>query len=332
MQEEQIANIALENLKKNANITGKWQPIGQKELDGKTELTVDKQRLVFNTEIKTELRNHQLPQIYNKATQFEPLLVIAKRIFPAIKEELRQKQIAYLETNGNIYLKRDGITLWIENNKPLQVEKEKGNRAFTKTGLRVLFQFLLNEQNINLPYREMAAQTEVGLGNINYVMNGLLEAGFLVKLTKGTYKMQNKKALFEKWMTAYEERLKPDLKIGTFRFLKEEDFLNWKHLPLKNDKTWWGGEPAGDLFTNYLRPAELTLYTLETRNELIKNYRLVPDENGNVKAYKKFWKYDAVRDNIVPPLLVYTDLMNTQDRRCMETAQKIYDELLQNKL
>ena len=133
-------------------------------------------------------------------------------------------------------------------------------------------------------------------------------------------------------MAAYAERLKPALKIGTFRFLKEEDFTNWKKLPIRNGKTWWGGEPAGDILTNYLRPAELTIYTTETRNDLIKNYKLIPDEKGNVKAYKKFWQQDEVNDNTVPPLLIYADLINTNDRRCMQTAQKIYDEFLQNKL
>ena len=107
---------------------------------------------------------------------------------------------------------------------------------------------------------------------------------------------------------------------GTFRFLKEEDFTNWKKLLIRNGKTWWGGKPAGDLFTNFLRPAELTLYTTDTRNELIKNYRLIPDEKGNVNAYKKFWQHDGVNDKVVPPLLVYADLVNTNDRRCMETA------------
>ena len=96
-------------------------------------------------------------------------------------------------------------------------------------------------------------------------------------------------------------------------------------------KTLWGAEPAGDLLTDYLRPGELTMYTLEDKRELIKNYRLIPDEKGNVKVYQKFWNYDEVNDNIVPPLLVYIDLMNTNDRRCKETAQKIYEQLLQNK-
>ena len=33
-----------------------------------------------------------------------------------------------------------------------------------------------------MPYCEIAAEAEVGLGNINYVMNGLKEMGFLIKL------------------------------------------------------------------------------------------------------------------------------------------------------
>jgi hypothetical protein len=35
--------------------------------------------------------------------------------------------------------------------------KGKGNRAFTKTGLKVVFQFLLKDKFVNMPYREIAA-------------------------------------------------------------------------------------------------------------------------------------------------------------------------------
>lgn len=71
---------------------------------------------------------------------------------------------------------------------------------------------------------------------------------------------------------------------------------------------------------------------MEKRNELIKNYRFVPDENGNVKVYQKFWQYEEKENKVVPPLLVYADLINTGDRRCIETAQKIYEKYLQDKL
>jgi hypothetical protein len=162
-------------------------------------------------------------------------------------------------------------------------------------------------------------------------MNGLKELNFLIEVRAQDFRLHNKKELLQKWIVAFEEKLKPDLLIGTFRFLKNEDFLNWKKLPLKEGRTWWGGEPGGDLYTNYLRPQILTLYTIETKNELIKNYKLIPDDAGNVKIYKKFWHFDTGPNNVVPPLLVYADLMNTGDRRSVETAEKVYNAFLQNK-
>lgn len=332
MTEVEIVDIALENLKKNAGITGNWNNHGEKGLDGRLELIIDHLPVKFNTEIKQELRDHQLPKIIEQAKRFTPLMIVANRISPKIKEELRLNEIAYLEANGNIWLKQEGLLVWMDTQKPLPNIKNKANRAFTKTGLKVLFHFLLHENDINLPYREIANIVQVGLGNINYVINGLKEMDFLIKLNKDKYKLINKKELLDKWVTAYGERLKPTLQISTFHFLKQEDFNDWKNLPIHIGKTYWGGEPAGDLLTNYLRPAELTLYTTETRNELIKNYRLIPDEKGNIKVFKKFWKRENANENIVPSLLVYADLINTNDRRCTETAQKVYDEFLQNKL
>lgn len=332
MTTHRIVHIALENLQKNVGITGNWVEHGITELDGKVEFFAENNNLKFNVEIKQELRNHQLPKIIEQAQRLGPMMVVANRIFPKIKEELRQHQIAYLETNGNIWLRQNGTFIWVDTEKPLPEIKDKGNRAFTKTGLKVLFHFLLHENDINLPYREIANITEVGLGNINYVITGLKELGFLIKLNKDEYYLVNKKELLNKWITAYDEKLKPALHTGTFRFLRAEDFNNWKNLPITNGKTLWGGEPAADLITNYLRPAELTMYTIETRQDLIKNYRMIPDENGNIKTYKKFWQMEKGNDNVVPPLLVYADLMNTNDRRCIETAQKIYDEFIQNNL
>lgn len=324
--------MALENLQKNAGITGDWEEYGQKELDGQIKLVIENQPLKFNAEIKQELRNHQLPRIIDQAQRIGPLMVVANRIFPKIKEELRHNHIAYLEANGNIYLKQGGIMLWLDGQKPVQPITEKGNRAFTKTGLKVLYHFLLDEQLVQLRYREIANITDVALGNLNYIMNGLKKLNFLIEVRDQTFRLNNKKELLQKWMVAYEERLKPALLLGTFRFLKEEDFLNWKNLGIDTAKTKWGGEPAGDLYTNYLRPQTLTLYTIENRNELIKNYRLIPYEKGNIKVYKKFWHLDDGPAQTVPPLLIYADLMNTNDRRCIETAQKIYDRFLQNKL
>ena len=329
MRTTEIVNIALENLQNNTNIIGEWEDnthIRNHLLDGIITLRVDHKTYRINTEVKTTLRNHQLYQIKELSKANKPFLLVAEHIFPKIKDELRQNEIAYLEVNGNIYLKEPGLYLWIDNHKPMQQEKEQVNRAFTKTGLRVIFLFLLHEEIVNYPYRKLAQMAEIGLGNVHNVMNGLKQAGFLLKMNKDEHRLVNKKELLEKWMVAYAEKLQPALHIGNFRFLKEEDHKNWKRIPILPDKTFWGGETAAALLTNYLRPEILTLYTEENRNELIKHYRLIPDENGKVKVYKKFWNDYNVGGNTVDPILVYADLMNTGDGRCMETAKKLLDE------
>jgi len=332
MNENEIVHFALENLLKYSQINGKWEASNLKELDGKITLFIDNQRIKYNVEIKNELRSHQLQRILSLNQNYGPIMVIAAKLFPRIKEELRLNQIAYLEANGNIFLKANGTSIWIDAHKPLQTKKNNSSRAFTKTGLKVVFQFLLDDTWVNQTYRQIAEQTGSGIGNISNIISGLKQDGFLLAISKNQYKLNHKKELLNKWMDAYDKKLKPSLRVGTFRFLNENDFNNWGNLAIKHGKTIWGGEPAGDLYTKYLRPAELTLYTVETRNEIIKNYRLIPDENGNVKVYRKFWHNGEIKVNTVPPLLAYTDLMNTNDRRCTETAQKIYDEYLQNKL
>jgi hypothetical protein len=327
MKETEIIYIAIENLRKTAKIEGVWENKIKQGFDGVLTLFIGNEKIDFNTEIKDELRNHQLFQIEEWAKTYPPFMVVAKRIFPKIKEDLRQLNIAYLEANGNVFFHENKFRYFIDANKPLQTPKEKQNRAFTKTGVKVLFHFLLNPELVNMPHREIAQTAVVAHGNIAYILNGLKGNGFLARLNKNTFQLMNKKELLDKWMVAYKETLQPTLEIGRFRFANEENFTHWRNINLLEGETWWGGEPAGDLLTNYLRPGELTIYTTETRNELMRNYRLIPDPKGDVRVYKKFWNYETNDNNkAVPPLLTYVDLINTGDKRCRETAEMIYKQ------
>ncbi len=329
---EKIINMALHNIENQCEIQGKWKPTGLPDLDGKLILTFQGHKLTFNIEVKTELRHHQLPGLQNLAKKHAPLMIVAHRIFPKIKEELRHLNIAYLEANGNIFFQEKGTYICIDTQQPLPTINTDRNRAFTKTGLRVVFQFLLAEEFINLPYREIAERLAVGLGNINYVMTGLKEMGFIVHLDKKRYRLQNKKQLLDKWITAYKEKLQPDLLIGRFDFLDKDDYLRWKDILLIPNKTRWGGEPAANILTDYLQPGKYTIYTAETRLEVIKKYKLFPEDNGPVAVYRKFWEDVPGYETTVPPILVYADLASEGDRRLTETAEKIYNEYLQNKL
>lgn len=330
MNEQEIIQYAINNIQKGGTINVEWKELHNDDaIDGKLLLHLNKHTIALYAEIKKELRTIHLAKIEELAITKNPFIIVAQRIFPKIKEELRKRNIAYLEANGNIFLNKDEIYLYIDGNTPIELKNKTTNRAFTKTGLKVIYQFLIKDC-INRTYREIAELTDTGIGTLNTIFNGLKEEGFLIQLTKNELQMENKKKLLDKWVLEYEKRLKPTLTIGTFRFLNKDDFYNWKNIPLKKGKTIWGGEPAGDLLTNYLRPEELTLYTNEERSDLMKNYRLVPDLEGNIKVFKQFWIDEQENTKTVHPLLAYADLMNNGDRRCTETAQKIYDEYLQD--
>jgi hypothetical protein len=330
MEQEWVDNT-FNKIKLDYQIDANWIiKEAKNDLDRTMRFIIDNQEFIYHIEIKNELRNHQLDQIQHLADKHKPLMIIARRIFPKLKEYLRAHEIAYLEGNGNIFLKKGKTYIYIDGNKPLVTEKVVGLRIFTKTGLKLIFEMLQDETILNMPYRKLAQKAKIGLGNVNNIVNELKVQGYLLKMNRGEWKITRKKELLEKWVAAYPEKLKPALKAGQFRFLKDEDFNNWKNLKIKPMKTWWGGEPGGDLLTHYLRPARLTLYTTETREELIKHYRLIPDVNGKIEVYNKFWDRNTANDQIAPPLLVYADLINAGDQRCIETAQKVYNEYLAN--
>ena len=102
-------------------------------------------------------------------------------------------------------------------------------------------------------------------------------------------KITDKKNLIDKWAYEYVRKLKPSLLIGTFRFANSENLGKLARTRLKYRAYPMGGEPGADVLTTYLRPEELTLYTEENISTLIKKFHLLPDSQGNVKVYQKFW-------------------------------------------
>ncbi|MFM7428621.1 MAG: type IV toxin-antitoxin system AbiEi family antitoxin [Flammeovirgaceae bacterium] len=331
--EQEIIQKAIENLQKNGFLKAKWKNGKDHKLDGEMDILVEGKPLHFFVEVKQELRNHHLTKIFEQAHQWKNLLVIANTILPGIKEELRQRHICYLEGNGNIFIERQPFFIWLDQNKPLPRQKEKPNRAFAKTGLQVVFLFLNNPEYINKPYRAIAKAADTALGNVNNIINGLIELGFLVRKNKDELILHNTKALLDKWVIAYEEKLKPALHVGNFRFTGTNADKNWKALDLPAGETVWGGEPGGDILTNHLRPEILTIYTNEPNKDLMTRYKIVPDNLGQLKVYKKFWEnLDLKKTKAAPPILVYADLINTNEKRCVETAQKIYEQYIEPNL
>lgn len=332
MNELDILNNAIYNLETEIPITWVWKTIANNKdigIDGELNMTLNNKPILFMVEIKKDVRNHQLLNILNYNSEFQNFLLVAEKLFPKVKKELREHEVNYLEGNGNVYINQNDMFLYIDTNKTLKTKKDKGNRAFTKTGLKVIFHFLLDSQLINNTQREIAEITNVALGNIPLILNGLLETNFILKLNKNKYLINDYDELLNKWITAFEQTLKPKIFKQRFRFQNENQ--DWRAVLFNRDKTVWGGEPAGDILTNHLRPEKFIIYTRETVKDLMLNYRLIPDDEGDLWAYDLFWN-SQFNENTAPAILVYADLMIGNDKRSKETANKILNEQIKPNL
>jgi len=329
MKDNLIHTVIYEILKEH-KINALWEDLIVPEIDGLIKLNYKGHTQEFYVEIKKELREYQLPNIFKLKEVYDPIMVIAEKLFPKIKNTLVEQGIAYIEMGGNINIETDNMLLKVERKQKKHLKQEKYGRAFTKTGLKALLLFLTIENDINDTYREIAKNAGIALGNVKLILEGLIEEGFALKVNEKELKLTNKDQLLQKWGTAYAEKLKPALKVGNFRFNNPNDVHKWKNIKLKKAHTQWGGEPAGNIYTKYLQPEYLTIYTNEKKADLIKNYRLIPDPEGNVIVYEKFWKEREPDRNVVPPVIAYADLLATGKKRCIETAQKIYEQFIEN--
>jgi hypothetical protein len=325
MKEKDILDQAIHTFTPLLNGTGYWDNYKDKELDGNLNLKLPQGELEFKVLVKQEVREHIIRTIQELNRKYPDFLLVAYRIYPKYRELLKEMGINYLEANGNTFIQTKDHYIWIDKFPTLKSVEDDTNRAFTKTGLKVFFQLLVDDQNLNINQRELAEQAGVALGNIPLVLKGLRTAGLLVNKGKFGHDWVNKEEVIAQWVNAYKTTLKPILLKGKFRLPKDKD---WKEIKLPTDQTNWGGEPGADLLTEYLRPEKFILFTDLNKNDFIKKTRLMPDLKGEIEVYDTFWEFENQQEGVVPPLLVYADLIINGDKRSLDTAQLIYDRYI----
>ncbi len=307
---KEVLHIAIENLAKQGI---------EVQLKPNDRIAFNGGKLVLDILYKKELRQYQLDELKEQSNGY---MLVSEHLSAKIKEQLRASKIAYLEANGNIFVNTDNCFLFVDTNKKLQLKKETSNKAFTATGLKVLFQLLIKPDLINQTQREIATEANVGLGNIPQIIDGLKELGYLLRLKKGEYVWEHKEELLKRWCDEYTTKLRPKLHIGAFTGEP-------KQLKLDNKQTTWGGEKGAEILTNYLRPEKFLLYTKLNKIDLIKTHRLRPSESGNIEVLEMFWDNDT---ETAPPLLIYAELISTREKRNVETAEIIYNDYIKPNL
>lgn len=332
MLENDILFNAVENLKKWVQLPIEISESDDRSIDA--VLRIGNAR-AYHIEVKRDVHKSNLPSVLEQLSRLiidSPILV-AKSISKSAKEILKRENISYLDMAGNCFIKNnEGLYIQIEGEKLEGIEGKRKHVAFNKNGIKLIYTLLLDEHLINQSYSSIAEAANISKSTVGSILKDLKEKKFLLQINNDIRKLTNKKELQEKWIYSYNEKLKPSLLRGKFRFMPNR-LSEWKSLDLGID-TFWGGEPAADLLTDYLSPGDWTIYSNRSKNDLLRHLHLVPDpKEGNVSVYNVFWNLNenhfanATRQ-IVNPLLVYADLIGTNDNRNFETARKIYEQEL----
>jgi len=253
-------------------------------------------------------------------------LLVADYINPVMADRLKELDIWFLDTVGNAYINESPIFVYIRGNRPeTPIGTITKRRAFQATGLKIVYAFLCKPELVNAPYRDIASAADVALGTVGWVITDLKELGYIVKMGKNQRRLKKLKKLFERWVEAYPDHLRPKLLIGKFTS-NEPEWWN-KTTKLMNLNAYLGGEIAAEYLTNYLKPETKTIYARERPQDIQLHFKMRKDPRGDIELLDTFWniEYDWPDKKTVHPMLIYADLLATGDPRNIETAEMIYE-------
>lgn len=321
------AKIELTNLEYEGKVDGEV-------VDAILELKPEGRRLL--AEVKNWVAHKDIGAVIHQLQslpQGHDRILVADYVNPPMAEKLKKQNVNYMDAAGNVFLDLPGTYVQIEGRKPDRDQNfDKPGKAFTATGLKVVYALLTKPELLNATYREVAEQANVALGAIGEILKDLKQQDFLAGGRRSTKReFVDKRALIDKWVEEYP-KLRQKINLGAF-YANKPNW--WKDLDLTKHGALLGGELAAAKTTNQLKPKIATIYLDEAqRDTFLKDHRLqkAGGENTltapNVQLFAKFWGDQDHETELTDPLLTYADLLATGEVRNREVANEIANTYL----
>ena len=335
-QQERILDTAVVALERTTGINARVHPVTvgrHRETDAIIEVKTDGYKHRFGAEVKTVDRFATPAMLKAQGhTLHDPPLLVAPYITREVAGHCRQLRLPFIDTAGNAYLEAEGLFIYVVG-QARPVEPRQGNfRALNPAGLKLTFALLCRPRLLDDNFRNIATAAGVALGTVGAAMKDLEARGFFnLETHPHLRKLLDPKRMLEEWVTHYPITLRPKLNLGQFR----GDPERLQHTTLAPLNAYWGGEPAAEKLTRYLKPAHFTIYTDEPIAKLVAAGRMRAEAGGNVEILEKFWKFPTAHadkndaPDVVPPILAYADLLATNDGRNAEAARMIYEQRIE---
>lgn len=254
------------------------------------------------------------------------LLLVGPRVTERSAEMFRTLGINYVDQSGNAFISFDGVHIDVRGRRPnpaIPVEDNiprmtrGGVNLFSTKRSQVIFAILSWEELLDGPLRELARTAGVSLGQAQETLELLEQYGFLED--RRHLSPRQRENLIDRWTAAYPASLGSRSKTGSFSGV-------FSDLRPTGTAVYVSGEAA---VPSLLRPETIVLYSDAFPTDLIRAHRWRRDEESpNISLRHKFWAQPHTEGTgtfRAPWLLVYADLMASNDSRQREAAQHLRD-------
>ena len=278
----------------------------------------------FGVIVKGVLTNSNLPFALQQAqnareTSQYPILFVLGYTSPTIMQTLCDSGISVIDYAGNCMIKHGLLCVNVSGQKNTYRNDTKSH-ALSEGAIKLIFRFLSDKSFVGKAYRTISSETGLSLGSIKNTIEELTNRQFVMHTDKGR-KLINEDKLLELWVQAYNQTIRPKLMLRRMSFRTDEMRSKWQDMNLPEGMSW-GGDCGAYLTDGYLVPGSFDIYTSKPSAMLMTTGMVMPNENGEITLYQKFWNDDDAT-KVAPKLIIYADLMNSGDSRQIEAAQRL---------
>lgn len=304
------------------------KPAGRRatNADALLELRHAGKTLKYAAEVKRRLRPATLGVVIHQlAAHGDHALLVTDHVTPPMADQLRAQGVQFIDAAGNAFLNAPPLLIWVKGEKPadrLIPPRDRG-RAFAATGLQVVFALLCKPDATNHPYREIGRLAGVAHGTVGWVVPELQGLGFIAQVGERR-RLINVDRLLRQWAEGYIRVLRPKLVLGRYQAPALEW---WDTIKPRRYGYILGGEAAAGRLTHHLRPGTITVYGVKVEPRFLLDQKLRKDDEGEVEILTRFWHFDEQQE-LAPIPLIYADLIQKNDARCLETAQMLHDRFI----
>lgn len=286
-------------------------------------------------EFKGEVSSlQQVKKFAEFSKKFEGIgILVCEKIDNKIKEHLRHENIGFYEDSGDTYIPLNFRINKMQEDYSLvpkslsSIIQMKGFRA--ESSIKLLVYLVSNPLAMEATQRELADKIAVALSTLNNALSNLEK--YRIIITRGSERyFGNFEEIVSRARISIQDLERKETSYGRYSPIDDTFMSEWEMKNLMDLNSYWGGEAAAAIKTNYLSPENYKIYTYQSNPiHILKKLRLKKDPNGSIEILKCFWP-DELNDpfaRTIPDFVTYCDLLNSGNDRNIETALMMEDKI-----